>query len=134
MTLILSIIHPYYAIIACDKKITSAQTKSTIDRYSNKMLLVLRKNGLFAISYTGLARVHGIEMDRILASCISGRDLSRFQGLWWTKMDFEDIGLCLLKLKQKLEETWANLSKMERSFPFQVVATGYQFRTSPAQY
>ena len=131
MTLILSVICPHFSIIACDKKVTNAATQSTLNRYANKMLLVLRKNGLFSICYTGIAQVDGISMDRILASYISGIDLSKFLGVWWTKADFDDIGLCLMRVKSKLEALWKRLDKRARLYPFQLVVTGYQFQNKP---
>ena len=53
----------------------SRQKISTVDEESNKVVIVLTKDALLSIAYTGIAVAHSTWMDCIIAKCLAHRDL-----------------------------------------------------------
>lgn len=53
----------------------SGQKFSTVDDESNKVVIVLTKDALLSIAYTGIAVAHSTWMDCIIAKCLAHRNL-----------------------------------------------------------
>ncbi len=81
MTIILSVVTAAYAVQVSDRLLTQAEQDKAGVRYepwdeeANKSVIVLGRDGLFVLGYSGPAHIAGATTDGWIAEVIAGEDL-----------------------------------------------------------
>ena len=86
VTIILSLVTGEYAVQVSDRLLTQKVTDNAGVRYerwdeaANKSIIVLGRDGLFAMGYSGPAHISGATTDGWIAEVIAGQDLGANKG------------------------------------------------------
>jgi hypothetical protein len=99
------------------------------DTYANKTILLLGRNGIVAISYSGLGYIRGIPTDRWLAETIAGPTID-FHGA--PAMRFGgpplDVGPALNAVCGAIEREFATLPGIQRRQQLHLLISGWTWR------
>jgi hypothetical protein len=87
VTIILSVVAGDYAVQVSDRLLTQKVTNTAGVRYepwdptANKSIIVLGRDGLFAMGYSGPGHISGAPTDSWIAGVMAGEDLGDFRGI-----------------------------------------------------
>lgn len=130
MTLVLSFVNPWYALQVSDRLVTISR-KKVHDSLANKTVIYRARDGIFSISYAGLAYLEGLPTDEWIAEKLWGAPFKRrgsrqsmlsFSRIsHWRKIDYSLLILC-----KQAEEVWKKLPAAHRRSSLEITVCGWR--------
>jgi hypothetical protein len=134
MTLILAQVGSRWVVQVSDRLVSRVGdgTARPHDSDANKVVILVCKNGIVTIAYTGLSYIHGVPTDRWIAELLRGHKPKEFQGrpalqeVGRGPRANLDVGRQLLDLAGALTHLAARHPHWKQA-PIQLLVTGWQW-------
>jgi hypothetical protein len=100
---------------------------TSFDRNSNKLVVVVARDGLAVLGYTGRAFLGGMSTDRLLAEVAAGRSIGSgdFIASFGQNEPMVNLGLISLRILDRLNLEWSRLSSSEQASQLEVLLSGW---------